>query len=119
MCSSDLDGRVSIFFLGWVSDYPDAENFLQLFHSKNVSPGANHGNYRNPEFDKVYDAAMAATTVEARNAAWRRAQEIVCEDCPWIFLHFPKAYTLTRASLQGYKPTDFPYCIEKHLRAAP
>ena len=113
------DGRVSIFFLGWVSDYPDAENFLQLFHSKNVSPGANHGNYRNPEFDKVYDAAMAATTVEARNAAWRRAQEIVCEDCPWIFLHFPKAYTLTRDRVQGYKPTDFPYCIEKHLRAAP
>ena len=113
------DGRVAIFFLGWVSDYPDAENFLQLFHSKNVSPGANHGNYRNPEFDKVYDAAMAATTVEARNAAWRRAQEIVCEDCPWIFLHFPKAYPLTRDRVQGYKPTDFPYCIEKHLRAAP
>ena len=113
------DGRVSIFFLGWVGDYPDAENFLQLFHSKNVSPGANHGNYRNPEYDKVYDKAMAAKTVAERNEAWRQAQEIVREDCPWLFLHFPKAYTLTRGHLQGYKPTDFPYCIEKHLRYAP
>ena len=45
------------------------------YRAKNVSPGANHGNYRNPEFDKAYDAAMAATTAETRNAAWRRAPE--------------------------------------------
>ena len=113
------DGRVSIFFLGWVGDYPDAENFLQLFHSKNVSPGANHGNYRNPEFDRLYDAAMASKTPEERNGYWRKAQEIVREDCPWLFLHIPKAYTLSRASIQGYKPTDFPYATEKHLRRAP
>ncbi len=113
------DGRVPMFFLGWVGDYPDAENFLQLFHSKNASPGANHGNYRNPAFDRAYDEAMAASSQTARNAAWRRAQEIVREDCPWIFLHFPKAYSLARDSVQGYKPSDFPYCTEKHLRRAP
>ncbi len=110
------EGRLSIFFLGWVSDYPDAENFLQLFHSKNVSPGANHGNYRNPEFDRMYNAAMAAKTSDERDVFWRKAQEIVREDCPWLFLHFPKAYTLSRDRVQGYKPTDFPYAIEKHLR---
>ena len=113
------EGRVAIFFLGWVGDYPDAENFLQLFHSKNVSPGANHGNYRNPAYDAAYNAAMAALDATARNAAWRRAQEIIREDCPWIFLHYPKAYSLMRDRVQGYKPTDFPYCIEKHLRKAP
>ena len=112
------EGRVAIFFLGWVGDYPDAENFLQLFHSKNLSPGPNHGNYRNPEFDKLYDEAMAAKSVAARNAAWRRAAEIVREDCPWIFLHYPKAYTLTRTSVLGYSPTDFPYGMEKHFRSA-
>ena len=112
------EGHESIFFLGWVGDYPDAENFLQLFHSKNVSPGANHGNYRNPAFDRVYDEAMAAPTVEARNAAWRKAQEIIAEDCPWLYLHYPKAYTLTRDRVEGYRPTDFPYGMEKHLREA-
>ena len=111
-------GNESIFFLGWVGDYPDAENFLQLFHSKNVSPGANHGNYRNPAFDRAYDEAMSAKSPAARMEAWRRAQEIVREDCPWLFLHFPKAYTLTRDRVQGYRPTDFPYCTEKHLRCA-
>ncbi len=109
------DGHVSLFMLGWIGDYPDAENFLQLFHSKNVSPGANHSNYVNPEFDRVYDAAMAAGTAAERDALWRKAQEIVREDCPWIFLNFPKSHALAWNRLRNYVPTDFPYGIEKHL----
>ena len=30
-----------MFRIGWVGDYPDAENFLQLFYGRNVSPGPN------------------------------------------------------------------------------
>ena len=109
------DGHVSLFMLGWVGDYPDAENFLQLFHSKNVSPGANHSNYVNPEFDRLYDAAMAAKTPAERDAFWKKAQEIVREDCPWIFLNFPKAHALAWNRLKNYIPTDFPYGTEKYL----
>ena len=109
------DGHVSLFMLGWVGDYPDAENFLQLFHSKNVSPGANHSNYVNPEFDRLYDAAMAAKTPAERDAFWKKAQEIVREDCPWIFLNFPKAHALAWNRLKNYVPTDFPYGTEKYL----
>ena len=99
------EGRTQMFHLGWVGDYPDPENFLQLFHSKNVSPGANHSNYVNPEFDRAYD------TMD-----WKTAQEIVREDCPWIFLHSPKSYSLMWNRVENYIPTDFPYGIEKHLR---
>ena len=59
---------------------------------------------------------MAAATPEARQAAWTRAQEIVREDCPWIFLNFPKSYALAWDRLKNYIPTDFTYGIEKHLR---
>ncbi len=111
------DGRVSLFFMGWVGDYPDAENFLQLFHSKNVAPGANRTGYRNKEFDETYDAAMKAESEEERNNLWIKAQEIVREDCPWVFLHVPKACSLLRTRVKGYNPTDFPYGMEKHLRA--
>ncbi len=111
------EGRVSLYFMGWVGDYPDAENFLQLFHSKNVSPGANHSNYRNKEFDEIYDAAMKTSSAEERNKYWLRAQEIIREDCPWVFLHIPKACSLLRTRIEGYTPTDFPYGMEKHLRA--
>ena len=109
------EGRVQMYQMGWVGDYPDAENFLQLFHSSNVSPGANHSCYVNPEYDRVYDAAMAANTVEERNRYWARCQEILREDCPWIYTHVPKSNSLVRPSVGNYLPSDFPYGQEAYL----
>ena len=97
------EGRVQLYRMGWVGDYPDAENFLQLFHSKNVSPGPNHSAYVNPEFDAAFD-----------REDFRRCQEIVREDCPWIFTHFNKANSLLRPRVGGYIPSDFPYGQEAY-----
>ena len=109
------EGRVQLFRMGWVGDYPDAENFLQLFHSKNRSPGPNHSDYVNAEYDREYDAAMAAETVEERLGHWRRCQEILQEDCPWVFTHFNLASSLVRPRVGNYLPSDFPYGQEAHF----
>ena len=111
------EGRTQMYQMGWVGDYPDAENFLQLFHSSNVSPGANHSCYINPEYDRAYDAAMAAATTEERNRYWRECQEILREDCPWIFTHVPKSNSLVRPSVGNYIPSDFPYGQEAFLES--
>ena len=103
------EGRVQLYNMGWVGDYPDAENFLQLFYSKNVSPGPNHSHYINPEFDRAYDAAMGAPTREERNRNWAICQELVREDCPWIFGHYSKSNSLVRPRVGNYVPSDFPY----------
>ena len=110
------EGRVQLFRMGWVGDYPDAQNFLQLFYSKNASPGPNHVNYANPGFDREYEAALAAKTAAERNAHWAKCQEIVCEDCPWIFTHINKAYSLVRPTVENFCPSDFPYGHEKFYR---
>ena len=112
------EGRVQMFNLGWVGDYPDAENFLQLFYSSNVSPGPNHANYANPAFDRAYDAALAASDVETRNRHWRTCQEIVREDCPWIFTHYNKANCLVRDTVGNYIPSVFSQGAERYYRPA-
>lgn len=112
------EGRVQLFRMGWVGDYPDAQNFLQLFCSKNVNPGPNHANYLNPVFDREYDAALLSATEAERNGHWARCQEIVQEDCPWIFTHVNKAYSLVRPTVRNYVPTDFPYGAEKYYENA-
>jgi len=108
--------RCQLYRIGWVGDYPDAENFLQLFRSDNVSPGANHSNYVNPAFDREYAAAMASATATERNVHWRVCQEIVREDCPWIFTHYPKTYSLVRKRVGNYIPSAFPYGNEKYYQ---
>jgi len=109
------EGRVQMFLMGWVGDYPDAQNFLQLFHSSTARPGPNHCNYMSEEFDRAYDRAMAAADDETRNAEWRRCQEIVREDCPWVFMHIGKANALVRPRVGNYTSTDFPYGVEKYF----
>ena len=110
------EGRVQLYMMGWVGDYPDAENFLQLFHSRNVSPGPNHSYYVRKDFDEMYDAALNANSADERNEYWRRCQEIIREDCPWIFTHFNVAYSLSRSTVKNYVPSDFPYGQEYHFR---
>ncbi|MFB6305462.1 MAG: ABC transporter substrate-binding protein, partial [Flavobacteriales bacterium] len=51
--------RVRFFRKSWVADYPDAQNFLSLFYSKNKSPeGPNYTQFENKEFDSLYEKAM-------------------------------------------------------------
>jgi len=108
-----------MFRIGWTSDYPDAQNFMQLFYGKNASPGPNRANYASPEFDRLYEAACAATDAAERNRYWAQAQALIREDCPWIFLHFQKAYSLCNKNVLGYRPSDFPFGSEKYLRTQP
>ena len=112
------EGRLELFRMGWVGDYPDAENFLQLFHTRNLTPGPNHSSYSNPEFDEVYDRAMEASARALPEAGelWAKAQEIVREDAPWVFMYHPERYSLTGPRLSGYMPGDFPYGAERHFR---
>ena len=105
-----------IFRVGWIGDYPDAESFMQLFHSRNVSPGPNRVNYVNPVLDALYEKACASTDEDARNTLWQAMQEIIREDCPWVFLHHQTSYALCNPRVRNYHLSDFPYGTEKHLR---
>ncbi len=113
-------GRQSqMFRLSWSGDYPDAQNFMQLFYSKNGSPGPNRSNFADPAFDRLYEAACAATDGAERNRLWAQAQALVREECPWLFLYFQKSYSLCNRNVLRYQPSDFPYGTEKYLRTKP
>jgi ABC-type transport system substrate-binding protein len=108
--------QAQLFRLTWVGDYPDAENFIQLFYSRNVSPGPNRANYVNPSADALYEKACLTINDTERNTLWQEAQTLIREDCPWIFLHYPSVNTLTHSRLMGFTPSDFPYGTEKYFR---
>lgn len=108
-----------MFRIGWVGDYPGALNFLQLFVSRLASPGPNRCNYANPAFDRLYDEARTLTDDARRLECYRQMQAIVRTDCPWLFIHFPRAFSLTGPTVHNYQPHDFPYGMEKHLLTEP
>lgn len=73
--------KLPIVSKGWGLDYPDAENTLQLFYGPNGSPGSNDANYRNPEFDRLYQQASVMLPSAERTAIYRRMNQMVIDDC--------------------------------------
>jgi ABC-type transport system substrate-binding protein len=116
--------RAQIYALQWIADYPDPENFLQLFYGPNVSPNPNNANYRSEEYDKLYEKMRLLSDSDAseqkeKYELCRRMEKIVTEDCPWIFgLNF-YSYTLVHCWRKNFKPHPFAYNIMKYQSVDP
>jgi ABC-type transport system substrate-binding protein len=105
-----------MFSLGWIADYPDVETFLQLFYTKNISPGANNFNYSNPQFDRLYEQIAVMPDSPERTELYRKMELIILEDCPVVFINHPVGYVLHHDWLYNYKPHAFQYGLAKYYR---
>ncbi len=111
--------EAQMFLIGWMSDYPSALNFMQLFIGRNASPGPNRANYVNPVYDALYDEAEKATDLVKRMKCIAEMQEMVREDCPWIYLYHRRDNLLLNPSVRNLVMHDYPYGVEKHWRMLP
>ncbi len=105
-----------IWSFGWQAFYPDAENFLQLFYSKNGAPGPNDMNYKNSHFDQLYERAMVLTGEKARIPLYRQMRDIVVEDAPCIFGLHRTEVLLAQPWLRNVKLHNFAYDQAKYYR---
>lgn len=108
-------GEAQTWGISWGADYPDAQNFLQLFYGPNKPPGPNSANYQNPAFDRMYEEAAVLEPGPERTALYRKMQQMVVDDCVWVFKYRRTQYTLTHPWLSGYRyndlsPRTFKYC---------
>ncbi len=97
----DIDeGRYQMFSLGWIMDYPDPEDILDiLFHSKSRQ---NNSRYSNPEVDQKLEAARIEPDTEARLALYREIELTILDDAPWIPLYFGATHALIKPYVKNY-----------------
>lgn len=105
-----------LWSFAWGADYPDAENFLQLFYSKNGSPGPNDANYSNPEYDRMYEKSLTLPDSAERTAIYKKMAAILVEDTPWIFGVHRLAYGLVQPWMKNYKYHEFNHGMSKYYR---
>lgn len=110
------ENKAQMFATAWCGDYPDIENFMQLFLARNANPGPNRCNYNNPEVDVWYDKATSAKTEAEEIAAWHKVQHIIREDCPWLFQHYGINFALVGKRILNYQLHDFPCGMERYWR---
>lgn len=107
--------QAPMFSFAWSSDYPDGENNLALFYSPNASPGSNHWNYVNPEYDALYERVRAMEPSEERTALYKQMRDMVVEDLPLIGSMARTRYYLIAPWLKNMKPTEQFYSWYKML----
>ncbi|KKL66136.1 hypothetical protein LCGC14_2148010 [marine sediment metagenome] len=97
----DLDeGNFQMFDLGWIADYVDPQNFLDIkLHSASAN---NETMYRNAEVDALLEEARTEEDQDRRLELYQQAEEIIVQDAPWIPLYHGKSNALIKPYVEDY-----------------
>ncbi len=97
------EGAFQMRFAGWMADYPDPENFLDvLLHSQSRG---NHGGYANAAVDRLLEQARLEADTERRAALYREVERIAVADAAIIPLFFNVDYHLVKPWVRGLNLT--------------
>jgi peptide/nickel transport system substrate-binding protein/oligopeptide transport system substrate-binding protein len=91
---------------GWVGDYDDPSNMLDLLYSTN---GNNDGKYNNPEYDAQMDISRATTDPEERSLALHTAEDILMEDAGCIPVAYYNDFYLMSSKVTGAWHSPYGY----------
>lgn len=96
-------GKHDMFILGWVTVTGDADYGLYaLFHSSQFGSPGNRTFYKNTEVDSLLDKGRQTSDPAERMAAYKRAQELITADAPWLFLNIAEEVTGLGKGVSGF-----------------
>jgi ABC-type transport system substrate-binding protein len=100
-------GKYQIFWLGWLADYPDAENFLFLLHGasgKTKHDGENTANYESATFDRLFEQMKLQDDGPQKQALIDQQVRQAQEDAPWSMGYFPYTSGAAQRWVHNYRP---------------
>jgi len=105
-----------MFSLGWVADYPDPQNFLEvLFESESAQ---NHYGYGNPEVDALLAEARVEKNQDKRFALYIEAEHMIAEDVPVMPTSFSIDYYVVKPWLENFELSSSIVPFLKDVRVA-
>ena len=94
--------EVNFFRGSWIADYPDAENYLSVFYSKNYVPiGPNYTSFKNKKFDALFEQSFHETDDEKRYELYRQMDNLVMEESPVVVLFYDQLINLYQNNITG------------------
>ncbi|WP_262920653.1 ABC transporter substrate-binding protein [Hymenobacter sp. 5516J-16] len=111
------NGRAAFFTRSWLGDYPDAENYLALFYSKNFAPaGPNKTHFKSATYDQLYQQAKLEQNTEKRYALYQQMDRLVVEESPVIAVYYDEVVRLTQNNVQGLTPNPMNQLVLERVR---
>lgn len=97
--------KTSFFRASWIADYPDGENYLALFYSKNAAPnGPNYTHFTNETYDLWYEEAQVTIQDSLRWDRYQQMDSLLMYEAPIIPLYYDEILRFTRKEVAGLSP---------------
>ena len=93
----------AFFRASWIADYPDAENYLSVFYSKNPAP-PNYTRYKSAAFDEAFEKAIKEDNDSLRYKLYQQADQVMIDDAPVVPLWYDKVVRLVQPNVKGFPP---------------
>lgn len=112
-------GELLMWRASWIADYPDPENYLGLFASRNIPPnGPNRTRFSQTQYDALFAQALLASSDSARFALQHEMERLVLDDAPFIPLYYDRILRLIRKDVRGLATNALNLLYLKRVRKA-
>lgn len=96
------NGQLEFFRGSWIADYPDAENYLSLFYSRNFSPaGPNYTHFSDPVYDRLFEIALGTMEDELRYRIYQQLDSIIIAEAVIVPLYYDQVVRFVSKDLMG------------------
>ena len=92
------NGEFDVARNGWVGDYTDPSNILELFCTTN---GNNDGKYTNADFDAAIEDSRVTTDAATRSEDLHKAEDLLMEDAGCIPIAYYNDFWLQSSKITG------------------
>lgn len=97
-------GDAPAFMMGWIGDNGDPDNFLYTLLHKDAIGSNNNARFDNKENNKLLKKAQTEPDKDKRIKLYKKAQEVIHDEAPWIPLVYYKEPIAGKANITDYKP---------------
>ncbi|MBV9524076.1 MAG: ABC transporter substrate-binding protein, partial [Alphaproteobacteria bacterium] len=97
--SGKYDG---MFLVGFTGDNGDPDNFLYFLFDSAGIPVNNTARYKNPEVDDLLSQAQRIADHDKRVELYGKAQAVILDDAPWIFINSVLQVRAVRKEVKGF-----------------
>ena len=109
--------EVNFFRGSWIADYPDAENYLSVFYSKNRVPfGPNYTGYFNDEFDKLFEQSYYESDAKKRYELYYKMDNLVMQYSSVVPILYDQSVVMLQNNISGYPTNALSLMILKRVK---
>lgn len=109
--------EVNFFRGSWIADYPDGENYLSVFYSKNKVPfGPNYTGYFNDEFDRLFEQSYYENDDKKRYELYYKMDNMVMENASIVPILYDQVVVMLQNNISGYPINPLSLMILKEVK---